>query len=71
MENENYLKGIISLEFLVESFEVVIGFLDSVGQQLENTDLLEESELDLLDNQIDSLEQFKNKVVEKLKKNAE
>lgn len=71
MENENYLKGIISLEFLVESFEVVIGFLDSVGQQLENTDLLEDSELDLLDNQIDSLEQFKNKVVEKLKKKAE
>lgn len=71
MENENYLKGIISLEFLVESFEVVIGFLDSVGQQLENSDLLDDSELDLLDNQIDSLEQFKNKVVEKLKKKAE
>lgn len=71
MEHENYLKGIVSLEFLVESFEVVIGFLDSVGQQLENTDLLDDRELDLLDNQIDSLEQLKNEVVKKLKKNAE
>lgn len=72
MENqENYLKGIVSLEFLVESLEVVIGFLDSVGQQLEDTDLLEEKELDVLDNQIDSLEQFKNSLVNKLKKKAE
>lgn len=71
MEKENYLKGIISLEFLVESLEIVIGYLDSVGQLLENSDLLDDSELDLLDNQVDSLEQFKNKLVKKLKKKAE